>query len=198
MAQPLLANDRVKIDYYVDGQPHVVRMYCNRGTTSGSTYNLLARDLSTQLDWQPCIQQAWNCFVGLFYAGTPTPIATLESLSGSVWNPIDAFTLVNAGAGGSYNPASQATWVVRDTAFKKIHLVLMEHRLGYVGHAGNGLGLAAITDVVTRDITGADGDAFGLFQWWKSRGNRYILPSGAIAGLTFDLNDKMKRRRNLE
>lgn len=198
MAQPLLSNDRVTYQYVVDGLTHVQRVYCNRAADVGAVKKILCRDGVTTLDWDVAAQGGWSDMSNVLPTSVLGPTMTLETLVGIVWQPVAIATGTGVGQATGLKPASQLTVVIRDTAFKFMRYVIMEHSGGYIGHSNTGYGLNTLTDLLMDGITGDDADPAGLYQWMKSRGNRYILGTGAIAGATFDLNDKIKRTRHLE
>jgi hypothetical protein len=127
-----------------------------------------------------------------------TAQAQLQTRSGTIWNPIAFATLSGGGAGNaSTKAASQATFVLRDSAFKKIRAMVLEHTEGYVFHSLDGTGGSSATQFWAGGYTGVDTNSNAMYRWVKSRGDRFILGTGMAAGLTFDLNDKLKRARGL-
>lgn len=197
MAQPLLATNRVTFTFTVSGLNHVQRFYCERAAPLLGVEQLADRDGIVTRDAQSCFDSGWQGIARVLGVLTTTATAILEEYSAPLWNPVAAFTVSAAGDQAADTPASQLTVVVRDTAFKKIRMTTMEPGLGYAGHSNTGYGFNVSADQYIDSITGADTDTFGIYRWAKSRGDRFIMASGMIAGATLDFNDKLKRSRNL-
>jgi hypothetical protein len=195
---PLTATHRLNFQYSVLGFTHTVKLYCKRQDPLIGGPALLNRD-GTLTDVVDAAQGFWDDIRGNYSDSVAAPGCLFEERSGSLWLPITGVTV--AGAGGSStppSPASQFTMLIRDTAFKKMRLTLMEMRHGYVGHSPSGLGIYTDLDVIANSYNGVGFGPHDPYMWQKSRGDNYILASGAIAGSTLDLNDKLKRRRGLE
>lgn len=197
MATTLTATHRITLTYVCTGFTHLWRGFCKVGSTVLGVRQLVCRDGITEISWKDGIEY-WGSKVPEFADCDATMSALLEVRSGTLWNPLDADAFTVGLFGGTFAPASQYTAVVRDTAFKKIRVVLMEGFNGYVGHAASGYGINAGLDDMSDVLNGNDADPLTNYQWQKSRGDNYILASGAIAGVTLDLNDKLKRARGLE
>jgi hypothetical protein len=200
MGQELLATARIELSYVVNGLAHKLRHYCTIVYVLGQP-QVADRDGLNTLIWDAGVAQFWwNRVRGMLENGAVqgTAQAQLQSRSGTIWNPIAYATLSGGGAGNaSTKSASQATFVLRDTAFKKIRAMILEHTEGYVFHSLDGTGGSSATLVWANAYTGADTDGNAMYRWVKSRGDRFILGRGSAAGLTFDLNDKLKRARGL-
>jgi len=185
--------------YVVHNLTHTLRMYMAYNDVLGQ-HQMVDRDGLTTVLWTLGGQYAWDKVrIMLDATEVPNP-ATLElqQRSGILWNPVDFAALTGAGGGGGYQPALQQTWVVRDTAFKKIRFEVFEGVYALSYHSNVGVGLNAAETAVTSMLSGADASANAPYRWLKSRGDRFILATGAIAGLTHDQNDKLKRTRGLE
>lgn len=198
MATPLTATHRFTMSYVVDGFTHIKRSYCKRQDPLIGGPAVLDRNGSL-IDVVDAAQGLWDTFSQSLETTVPPPAVLFEERSGSLWLPVAAATVT--GSGSSTNGvrlASQYTLVVRDTAFKKIRATWLEFSEAYVGHSPSGLGISTTLDVIANNYNGAGAIANHPFLWEKSRGDNYILASGAIAGGTLDLNDKIKRRRGLE
>jgi hypothetical protein len=200
MSQPLLATNRITVAYTCSGLQHKQRAYCIRGfDTGGGEPQVTFRDGSTGLPWDAAAQGIWNATRAMMATSVAAATAIFEELVGLAWVPLAGVTLTGIGlAGGTPQPAQQASLVLRDTAFKFIRVILLETTQFYVGHSPTGLTLGADAAAWVNDYNGAETLAGEPFQWQVSRGKRYILASGAVAGVTYDLNDKLKRARGLE
>lgn len=200
MSQPLLATNRVSLKYTVAGLQHVWRAYVNAGALIGGFPSFVDRNGLNTSNWHAAYTAWWAILASMWPASAvPAPQATFEQLSGTLWNPIDVLTLPGGGSGGGvYQPAQESTWVIRDSAFKKLRIIFLEISQPYLGHAATGYALSVPTDNVTAGYDGTSTAAAMPFMWQVSRGNRYVLPSGSVAGLTFDQNRKLKRVRHYE
>ncbi len=199
MSQPLLATARLEFLYVVNSFNHRLNTYMAYNDVLGQ-HQMNDRDGITTVLWTLGAQYLWDKVRGVYSAaGLPAAAqVSLFSRSGSIWNLIDVAALTGIGSGsGTVALANQSTWVVRDTAFKKIRFVLLEDLYGYAFHVQNGISGSAPLDDVTKMINGTDTNASAPFRWMKSRGDRFIAATGSIAGLTQDLNDRLKRARGL-
>jgi hypothetical protein len=200
MSQPLLATFRMVINYRVAGVNHAWRGYCFAPTPTVGAPDILQRDGVSVLDWTDAANYSWDQMRTLYNTGSiDSAQAVLEQFADPVWNPISFHTLTGGGASSaSQKNAQQITYVLRDTAFFKLRFILLETVQGYTGHVGTGYGLGTDQNSFTEKLDGTETNVNAFWNWQKSRGNRYFLASGTVAGLTFDLNDKLKRRRGLE
>lgn len=199
MPTTILATDRIELAYIVDGHEHKCRLYCKRVTTLTTGHqSVTARDGSTLLDWTECAQ-AVAAMIDAYSRADANPLAALQTQGApNVWNPIDFFATSTPGHGGAYQPASEITFVLRDTAFTRPKFVLMEGSSGYVGHSADGSGMPSAVVVLKNSLDGTSADPHDPYNWMKSLHDNYLLASGTIAGATLDLNDKLKRMRGLE
>lgn len=200
MPTTLAANFRVDINYSINGITHVWRGYCDVIDPTTDPIELVGRPGRTPGDWRDVAQASWDTMRAIFQdTATGGVSATLLQRDDTVWNPIDFVTLTGAGSSSSATkPAQQLTYVLRDTSLKKIRWILMETVQNYVGHFGNGTGGGTAQDTITATLNAAGSTDTDFYSWQKSRGNFFFAASGTVAGLTYDLNDKLKRSRNLE
>lgn len=200
MSQPLLATARLQFLYQVSGFNHRLNCYVAYNDVLGQ-HQMVDRDGITTVLWSLGGQYLWDKFRALYSAASLAAPASLSLFqrSGSLWNLIDVTTLTGIGtSGGAFTAGNMYTWVLRDLQFKKLRFLSLENVYGYVGHWNNGLRGDAATDAVTNMLSGADASANAPYRWMKSRGDRFLAASGAVAGLTLDLNDKLKRARGYE
>ena len=200
MATPLDAQFRITIDYTVNSFVHSWRGYCRPIDPAVPTPVLLARPGGANVDWNVAAQDTWDAMRNLFQdTATGGVSARLEEFASLVWSPIAFATLTGGGASSATTkPAQQITYVLRDTAHKNIRFILLESVQNYIGHVSGGYGLGTAQDNFTKVLDGTTGGDGLPFNWQRSRGDRYIADIGVVAGLTFDLNDKVKRSRHLE
>lgn len=200
MSTPLTATAKLTFSYSVSGFIHKLNAYMAYNDILGQ-HQMVDRDGLTTVLWVTGAQYLWDIMRGLFSAASvPAPASvSLFSRSGILWNLIDVATLTGVGNGiGAMVPAQQITWVLRDTGFKKMRYLYLETTLGYVYHSPTGVGQTAEEQNSCDMLTGVDASAAAPFRWLKSRGDRFLAASGQIAGLTHDLNDKLKRARGFE
>jgi hypothetical protein len=198
LSTPLTATHRFSFTYAVDGLQHVAIAYCKRQDPLIGGMGVANRDGSSLTSIGDAAQGYWDLMKQQMLGSVPVPTVLFEERSGLLWFPLAGVAVTGAAGAGANFHASQYTLVVRDTSFKKLRITWMEGALGYVGHSPSGLGLGAGADNIANGYNGVGFGAHDPYVWQKSRGDRYILAAGAIAGATLDLNDKLKRRRGLE
>lgn len=200
MSQPLLATARLQLLYQVSGFNHRLNTYMAYNDVLGQ-HQMVDRDGITTVLWTLGAQYLWDKFRSLYSAASlPAPASvSLFQRSGSLWNLIDVAALTGVGTStGAVALANQYTWVLRDLAFKKLRFLSLENVYGYVGHWNNGITPDTSTNNMTNALSGADTNANAPYRWMKSRGDRFLAATGVVAGLTLDLNDKLKRARGYE
>jgi hypothetical protein len=199
MSVPLTATARIEFKYVIAGMTHRLNTYMAYNDVIGQ-HQMVDRDGITTVLWTVGAQKLWDAIRTAYVAASLTAPAqiSLFQRAGTLWNLIDVATLTGIGSGsGTQTLASQFTLVVRDTAFKKMRFVLLELSQGYAGHDPLGMGISGIGNTITQCINGVNGNANDAYRWMKSRGDRFIAATGAIAGGTLDMNDKLKRARGL-
>jgi hypothetical protein len=200
MSTALAATARITFQYTVQNFRHRLAMYMAYNLVLGLP-QMVDRDGIVTVLWTVGAQYVWDKLRACYYTvDVPNPPSiVLESRSGALWNPVAFATLTGAGSNGNATSiASQCTYVLRDTMFKKLRFVFLEHTFGYVGHSATGVTGNAFLEAITEMLNGVDASANAPYRWMKSRGDRFLLATGDIAGFTFDLNDKLKRGRFLE
>jgi len=198
VATVLTATHRITISYIVAGSLHKYRAYCKRQDPLIGDPAVLDRD-GGLITWTDAAEGLWGLVNQLYNTAVAAASALFEERSGAVWLPIASATLAAVGTDATpYAPAQQITWVIRDTAFKKIRAVWLETSQPYIGHSNTVTGLSAGVNQVGAAYQEEGAFTNNAFRWQKSRGDNYILATGAVAGVTFDLNDKLKRGRGLE
>jgi len=200
MAQPLLATSKLTFEYVVQGVLHKYDAYMAYNDVLGQ-HQMVDRDGITTILWTVGAQTLWNAARQFWTAGDVLTPATLKlfKYAAPVWNLIDTAALTGIGSGGGpISLASQVTYVLRDTAFKFVRAIWLECNQGYVGHSPNGSGISGVLTGLSDEYTGVNPTVSAPYRWQKSRGDRFLAATNAVAGLTLDLNDKLKRRRGLE
>lgn len=195
---PLTATHRLQMQYVITGFTHTIHAYCERGADILGAKQLVDRDGILPLPFQDVAQEWWADVSLNLGEDVPPPVVLLQERSGLLWLPIDSFTPTGTGGSDPSTLANQLTVVVRDTDFRKIRITVLETINGYVGHSPSGRGIDANIDAFCDAIDGVDTDIHAIYRWQKSRGDNFILATGAIAGATLDLNDKLKRGRGYE
>lgn len=197
MPSTLTATHRIVAKWQNSGLEHVQRAYCELGTPIGGVQQLVSRDGVSPIPVPDAYQGMFDALSAIL-ADTDAAISfSLEERTGLIWNPLD-FDSIPPFTGRTLVPASQFTLVLRDTAFIKIRVVVLETAEGYVGHSASGLGINANTDDFTNNYNGNTGVGTEPFFWQKSLVDNFILAGGSVAGGTYDLNDRAKRDRGLE
>lgn len=200
MSTPLAAVSRLDFRYRSYSRQHRLSTYVAYNNVLGA-HQLNDRDGITTILWTLAAQYLWDK-VRAIYDGTNTPSAasvTLLDRVGTLWHVTDVAALTGIGSGGGQNQAAQQfTWVLRDTAFKKLRFITLESNGGYLYHTDDGCGAGAGTDAISNMLNGVDTNANAPFRWMKSRGDHFLAASGTIAGFTADLNDKIKRAAGQE
>lgn len=194
MAAPI---DRLKFLYATQGENHVVHAYVVRGTDISGAPAVMYRDASNNL-WTLAATAFWDFFRQVQGSDVTGATASFEHFASGVWNPVAFLTLTDGGSIGTLGTlAQQLTAVLRDTNNKKIRLCAMECALPYAGHSNDGSGLGSDVDSFIAGWNGTVVTGDAPYLWQVSVHNDYISTGGSIAGVTFDLNDKLKRRRGL-
>jgi hypothetical protein len=196
MSQPLLATYRITQPYTVGGLTHRFRMYVKSdGSFTGGVQNVTKRDGTFSI-WTA----AASNLMGYIQQATPSPTSPgpslFEHLVGTLWQPLDTFTIAGPLGSGTFAPASELSVVLRDSAFKQIRVMVLDtnnsalyHSSGYSGGSAGVSNFLAGWNPST--ATGAD----PLFVQ-VSRGNRY-LSTAPLVGVTVAYNRKLRRRRGL-
>jgi hypothetical protein len=201
VATPLTALFRITLTYVVAGLSHKVRAYVRPVAVGAQPWVLNDRTNTPMIiTWRDVALGWWlHIFAPVMTSSVPGASAVLEQFVAGLWQPIDFYSVVQVGLDPAPPTlAEEATYVIRDTAFKKIRVILLETTQGYLGHSNTGMGVTGSFDVVTPYLNGATPVATSPWNWQVSRGNRYFLAAGAIAGLTLDQNRKLKRARHQE
>lgn len=199
MSVPLSAVSMLRIQYAVEGLNHKLDCYMAYNDVLGQ-HQMVDRDGITTVLWTLGAQYLWDKVRLIFNstAQASAPSVTLLHRSGSIWNVVDVATLSGHGSlGSTQTPATQTTWTVRDTSFKFIRFEALEAVSLYLGKFPAGLGLGTAFDNISKMLDGTDTDASAPYRWLKSRGDRFIAATGAIAGLSCRPNNRIARARGL-
>lgn len=196
MPSTLTATHRIVAKWQNTGLEHVARAYCKRGTPIVGIEQVVHRDGSSPIPITDAYQGMFNALSAIV-ADTDADISfSLEERTGLLWNPLD-FGSIPPITGRTLVPASQFTLVLRDTAFVKIRVVVLETAEQYVGHSASGTGINANTNDFVNSYNNVSMSGIEPYFWQKSLVDNYILASGSVAGGTYDLNDRAKRDRGL-
>jgi hypothetical protein len=195
MATPLTATYRLHIPYISQGRAHVQHQYVRIATLT-PTITLRARDGVTETLWTDVVDGIVPGIAETLPAGSSFGAVTLENLAGVVWNPIASYTAAAPVVAGTAFPATQLTVVMRTTTFKKIRLQVMDLKYAAPGHwIDRTLAPGGVVGYLSR----YDGlVASGTDAWFYAvgRDNSYLQTS-PFAGITIDLNDKLRRAAGL-
>lgn len=195
MSQPLLATYRITIPYTVSSIAHKFRAYVKSdGSVTAGVPNITYVDASIH-PWNV----AANNLAGYLapYLNCTFGAALFEHLVSGVWLPLDSVAVTATPSAGAAQAARQLTVVLRDSAFKKVKLVVMEGVLTTAAfHTTAYSGLDAVLTALLAGYNPATVDAGKPLLWQVSRGDRYFLASPLVAS-TGTLNRKIRRRRGL-
>lgn len=193
MATILTATWRATVPYTISGLAHKLHIYAKIATTT-PTFSVRHRNGIDSSDFDDIMDRLASRLTNVLPSGTVIGTCLFEQRSGSIWTPQYSYLPTDTFS-GSLQPATQLTAVLRDTAFKKVRLTVLDTKIAapahYPGLSGGGLdgfiaGWGEAGAVVPEDP----------WFWAVSRGSNYML-SSPFAGTTMDLNDKIRRARGL-
>lgn len=179
------------------GLNHVAHAYCRNPQVGGDSYQINSRLLDeNDLNWEDAAQGFADLLSFFLDDTAQLGDAVLEKFDGSVWNTLDVETVTNSlGAGATY-PASQDTIVLRDTALKKLKIVILEGNTQPLYHTKSfttfDSGYGAAHDRI--DPETANG---GDFAVWAVSHRGLYLNTAPFVGFTVATNRKVRRRRGL-
>lgn len=197
MSEPLVAAGRITLPITIDGVLHKLRLYCTDPALIGGVWKISTRNAGPDdLAWTAAAARFVYRVTPAYWGSAILGDVYLESRSGLLWTTIATDTIAMTGGGSAEGKGIQVTWVFRDTAFKKVKMVMEEPQSLALAHftsvssvtGGFGTCLAGFLSTAT--------DPADPYFWMCSRGNRY-LNSTPFVGLTFATNRKMRRRRGL-
>lgn len=202
MAQPLTAEWRITFSISVAGLIHKLRVYCAADVSilAASGYFVEDRTGIADIDAGDAAQAFWTSLRPLFKTTVSAPGWLLEHRVGSLWNPATSGTTTGAGTDtGSIFAASQMTVSLRTTDFNRVRIIVLESDLFDQGQKFYGYAdLHAIAPALAEGIAGVDAIASGYFQWARSRNKKLVNEGAPIVSTVFDLNDKVRRSRNVQ
>jgi hypothetical protein len=199
MSTPLTATAKISFSYRVMGLVHRLDTYMAYNDVLGQ-HQMVDRDGVTTVLWTLGAQYLWDKMRVLFHpTNVPSPAAiSLFQRSGSFWNLIDVANLTGVGSGGDITGAGwQLTWVLRDTAFKKLRFIMLETLFASLDHTPTGESGQGNIEACTDMLDGEDVNASAPYRWMKSRGDRFLAATGVVAGLTSTTNQRIRRARGL-
>jgi hypothetical protein len=180
--------------YQISELTHVARSYVEIQVLAGAASTLAVRSGGTPLLWTDAAAR-WVAQFGNILAAASTGMGVLlERFSGGVWLPVAAVSESLAGD-GALTPCSQITMTLRDSAFEKVKVVVMDtneaapQKLS-TPTSGNGGFDAWIAEYI------GSVDDSSAYNWLKSRGDRFLLANPFVS-VAVDLNDRVRRDRGL-
>lgn len=199
MATPLVPTYRLEFSLTVDGLLHKMRHYVNVDTST--PVKILGRNgisvitpTEAATGWATVVQTAWKS------AAVPAFNWIFQHLVTGVWLPVDSGTVTNTNSSGtSPQQGSQVTLVLRDIAFKKVRVIALETLIPGPFHFTNIVAAAAFNGPLGDLIKGYDTTAATTnppHDWVVGRSGNYLV-TNPLVGATWDLNDKVRRARNL-
>lgn len=197
MATPLAATYRIHVPYISGGRPHSLRHYC-RLATSGTHPLIHVRSGDTGIDWRDAATRLAGNISNSLPSGASIGTLLLEQLIGLTWVAVDSASPGTITFSGTLYPATQATCVLRDTAFKKVRAELLDINYPAPAHwpgVPSGTGTGGLINWTT-GYTVAAASPDDPYNWMVGRSNSF-LQDNPIAGLTVDLNDRIRRDAGL-
>lgn len=199
MATALVPTYRFEFSYVVNGLAHKVRHYVNVDTST--PVKVMERDGSTAI----AQSDAADGFAITFLSGyglshVPAMSWIFQHLVAGVWLPINSGSHTNTNSSGvAPEEATQVTLVFRDLAFKQIKVIMLESLIDGPFHVSN---LAAANSFnaalgsICQQYDSTFSVPFAPHLWVVGRSGNYLALTPLI-GATWDLNDKVRRARNL-
>lgn len=186
MSQDLVATARIHMFYTVSGHDHEVSFFC-KATEVGGNWVLTDRDTGvTAIAWGDAVEQvAYGVNAILPSAVASMGAALLETRTGIMWNAVDAHTVSAQPGRGSLVPYSQATLTLRDTAFNKCRVIMLEtnQALGYQLVSPTG-GDANADDMIGKFISTTT-DAAAPYRWMVSKSNHFLHTNSFVTFSTW-------------
>lgn len=195
MAQPLLATLRITLPYSINTVAHKIRGYASSAAVAGDATILERRSGVYTLPWTNQATQWANILSNGLPASTDFGAPVLEQRVGTVWNVISVAPVPTPTLAGTFAPASQFTLVLRDLAFFKLKVILLDTNVTPPYHTVSTTGSpGSLNSLVAGYLSG--GLADNPYDWQKSRGDRFMAVNPFV-GVTGDINDKIRRARGL-
>jgi len=199
MATPLVASYRIQFPYRSQGRPHSIRTYCRIATLEGVHPLIQVRTGDVGIDWTDAADQFFTRLANVLPAGSTFGTALLQQLVGIVWNPVDSTGAPGSTFSGTAYPATELTAVLRDSTFKKIRVNVLDINAPAPFHSPSEVGVPTTVGhfLDTYNPSASDFDAtLDAYNWQVGRSNNF-LASNPFAGVTIDLNDRMRRDAGL-
>jgi hypothetical protein len=203
MAEPLTAEYRISLHIVVGGLTHLLRVYCEASPSllAASGYFVFDRSGLATIDAGDAAQAWWNALRTLYGTSILAPVWFLENRSGVIWNPVATGSLTGAGTvTGSFFDATQLTFSMRTSVFTRIRFVVLEQNKTQNPDKIQTLSelSASYGSAIAQALDGSDGNSDGIFNWARSKAKRELHSAAPFVSMTWDLNDKVRRARNLQ
>lgn len=199
MATTLVPTYRMEFSYVVTGLLHKVRHYVNVDTST--PVKILKRDGTTAITPAAAAAGFVDAFQSGYGVNQPTAFGWIfQHLVTGVWLPVATGTEPNENTVTTPQQlGAQVTSVFRDTAFKKVRLIELESIVPGPFHFAN-LAAATSFNAALGGLLQQYDSTFTVtnppFEWVVGRSGNY-LATNPLVGVTWDLNDKVRRARNL-
>lgn len=194
MSQPLIATWRLTQPYTVAGLVHKWRAYFRIATTTPAL-TVRARDGVTTFAIDDVIERVAQNMRNVLPTGATFGTALVEEHVGLIWQPRYVHLPTPSAAAGTHFPATQITVTMRDSGFHFVRLVILDGNVSAPRHFATLPATSEINAWLAGYVSTAPNPEAPYF-WQVSRSNLYLL-DGGFAGITLDLNDKIRRARGL-
>lgn len=196
MPQALLATYRLRTEYTIGGLTHKTVQYVKG--VSGSPGSIILTDRTSATHTLQQAADAWAQNLDAILDNTLTSVNVfLDQLVAGIWQLVDTVTVSLAGSSGTaYKPATQLTYVFRDSSFFKMKVVLIEASQSAPAHWTSPTGGGSSNNTLVKEYTSGHVSTHAVWLWGVSRGNRYLADSPFVGG-TCTLNRKIRRARGL-
>ncbi len=193
MATTLAALGRIVVPYQVGGVNHRFVAYVRNPQTGGSTYKVNTRATdANDLDWEDASDGLTNILANAIATGAVFGASALQLRSGLIWNTVSTHTVSDTASGGGYVPGSQITVSLRDTAFRRVKVVLEDTGQAAPQRSISPTGGDSHIDNLIGGYLPTHGNPNDPYVWQVGRGNAYVN-LGPFISYSVDINRKVKR-----
>ena len=197
MAQELLATARLVATYTIAGLTHKHHAYARGLTPTGGSYNINSRALDeNDIVWSDAAAGLTETLSYLLGDEAEFGDVILQELVDNTWQDLDTASPGTDHGAGDSQFGAEAIMTLRDTAFKKMRIIVMEPATVVPQHITTPGGGAANWDNFILQYTAGVTVFFGPYGWQVSRGNRYIKDPGFVSA-NGSINRKLRRARGV-
>lgn len=193
MPTTLAALGRIVVQYQTGGVNHRHVAYVRNPQTGGSTYKINTRASdANDLDWEDASDGLTNIIANAIATGAVFGSSLLQERSGTIWNTVSTHTISDTPSGGSYIAGSQIVVSLRDTAFRRVKVVLEDSAEAAPQRSISPTGGDSHMDNLISGYLSTHSNPNDPFAWIVGRANAY-LNLGPFISFSVDINRKVKR-----